>query len=610
MTSILHPRVTRRDLINGVLVGAGTALLAGRARSAALPSWNGFGGVGDYARSNGNVWEVAEAAHRIRDGDFADSLSGASDTGEDCDLVIVGGGMAGLGAMHEFRKIRPDGRCLILENHAIFGGYARANEFDVDGFRFAGAQGSLNFLMPQTDADRTAAWWDELGLPASFTFASRQGGDPAIRFARSTSAPLYHGEQSASMGCYFGDGSWVKDMWRDDLARTPWPETMRAGLLALRTLRRRGPLPDAEARRLDRITFADYATGELGLDAGVVPFITQGMCISGGQISAYAARSLPGLERYAADSNGAQLATRFLSFPGGNAVIARLFVKAAIADAFAGPNTPEAVSNAALNRSALDRAGAPVRIRLGATVVQVKHDGDPASADTVGITYEQYGRLHRVRSRAVVMAVGNWVRKHVVADLPAEQRAAMDQFHFAPILMANVALTNWRFLDRLGVSAMRWFDGPGFYANVRQPMQIGAQPPPFHPDRPIVMTMYMPLQNPDLPLAEQGPAGRAALFSTSYADYEAQIVGQMQRMFAGHGFDARRDIAGVVLNRWGHAFVMPGPGFHFGSDGGPSPLQMAGATFGRIAMAQTGMEDWLGAAKAGARAASEAMALR
>ena len=32
------------------------------------PDWEGFGGVGDYARSHGNTWEAMMAAHDLRDG--------------------------------------------------------------------------------------------------------------------------------------------------------------------------------------------------------------------------------------------------------------------------------------------------------------------------------------------------------------------------------------------------------------------------------------------------------------------------------------------------------------------------------------------------------------
>ena len=59
-------------------------------------------------------------------------------------------------------------------------------------------------------------------------------------------------------------------------------------------------------------------------------------------------------------------------------------------------------------------------------------------------------------------------------------------------------------------------------------------------------------------------------------------------MFANSGFDARRDIAGIVLNRWGHAYLNPQPGFFFGTDGKPASRDVLRATpFGRIAFANT-----------------------
>ena len=59
-------------------------------------------------------------------------------------------------------------------------------------------------------------------------------------------------------------------------------------------------------------------------------------------------------------------------------------------------------------------------------------------------------------------------------------------------------------------------------------------------------------------------------------------------MFGRSGFDARRDVAGIVLNRWGHAYVNPQPGFFFGTAGRPAPREvLRGAPFGRMAFANT-----------------------
>lgn len=59
-------------------------------------------------------------------------------------------------------------------------------------------------------------------------------------------------------------------------------------------------------------------------------------------------------------------------------------------------------------------------------------------------------------------------------------------------------------------------------------------------------------------------------------------------MFSGAGFNAKRDIAGIVLNRWGHAYLSPQPGFFFGQGGQAAPRDvLRNAPFGRIAFANT-----------------------
>jgi len=604
----LDPGITRRDILNASLLGAGAALLhgcggasSGGETAAAGPGaeWNGPSGIGDYRGSNGTTWQTMEAGHRIRDGAFADAAK-IRDTGEHYDLIIVGGGFSGLGALHAFRKKHPRGTCLLLDNQEVFGGYAKANEFEVDGHRIAGAQASLNFVLPKNREDRGGALWAELGLPDAPRFAPREDGKSSFKFAASSSGPLYFGEQSATTGYFFGDAGWVKDMWQDDLRRAPFPAAMKEALLAMRERRRKGPVSDGEAARLDSMTFADFATRELKATPEALKYITQGMCITGPHVSAYGARSFPGLERYADGTTEAELAERFVSYPEGNAVLARALVKAAIPEAIRA-DVAESGNLGKLIPSALDRAGSTCRIRSRATVVKVANRGGG-----VDIVYEKGGQLHRARAKAAVLGIGAWVAKHIVQDLPDAHRAAFDRYLYSPMLMVNIALRNWRFLDKLGFSAARWFDGTGFYANIRRPM-LGAdgRSPPFHPDKPIVMTLYAPFPRPDLPLEAQGPDARTELYSTPYVTYERRIVQQLQQMFGPGGFDARRDIAGIVLNRWGHAFVAPPPGFYFAPAGQIAPANVYDHPVGSIAFGSSA--DWLGSAEGGAKAVKQVL---
>jgi spermidine dehydrogenase len=238
--------------------------------------------------------------------------------------------------------------------------------------------------------------------------------------------------------------------------------------------------------------------------------------------------------------------------------------------------------------AALDRTGQGTRIRLNATVVRVVHAGDPAHAPHVVITYVKGNRLFRVHARAVVMAGGSWTTKHIVGDLPDGHRAAYAQFYRSPCLMANVAVRNWRFLHKMGMSGCRWFEGLGNYLSVRKQATVGGMSPSFGPDSPTALTIKVLFAQPGVSIEEQGSRGRAQLLGTSFAQYERAFRQQLGDMFARGGFDPRTDIAGIILNRWGHAYVNPQPGFFFGTNGQPAARDvLRNAPHGRIAFANT-----------------------
>ena len=102
------------------------------------------------------------------------------------------------------------------------------------------------------------------------------------------------------------------------------------------------------------------------------------------------------------------------------------------------------------------------------------------------------------------------------------------------------------------------------------------------------MTFVVDFAKPGLPISEQGHRGRTELLATPFAEYERQIREQLTEMFGASGFDVRRDIAGIVLNRFGHAFVNPQPGFFLGLNGNPAPRDaLRSGPFGRIAFSHS-----------------------
>jgi len=217
-------------------------------------------------------------------------------------------------------------------------------------------------------------------------------------------------------------------------------------------------------------------------------------------------------------------------------------------------------------------------------VVRVEHVGEAAKADEVLVTYAQNGKTRRVRSRSVIMAGGGWAARRVIRDLPTSHKDAYGTFTYSAFLVANVAVRNWRYLHKMGLMGGRWFEGFGYWTEVRTHAKFASARSTIGPDSPVVLTFYHPLMYPGLPAREQGTRGRTELIGTPYVAFERRIREHLTQVFGRSGFDAKKHIAGIVLNRWGHAFVNPTPGFFVGRNGAPAPRDvLRGKPHGRIA---------------------------
>ena len=374
------------------------------------------------------------------------------------------------------------------------------------------------------------------------------------------------------------------------LADAPIPKQARRELLAMEAKSGARAKPqthgDAESRRLDGMTLEQHLMEEFGLSRETVreylsPVTGGGSGIGADVLSAYADYAADVLIPWDYDK-------KVQMFPGGNTGVARHIVRSLIPAAIAGPNTRANVSRGRVRFEALDRAGQPARIRTGCTVVSVAHLGKPESADAVQVTYSRGRKLHRVRARAVIMAGGSWTSRLIVKDLPSTHQAAYAQFHRAPCLVASVAVRNWRFLHDRGIHECRWFEGIGNFVAIRKMATFGPVSPTISPDSPVVLTLKILFSYPGEPLPAQVARGRAELLSTPYREYERRIREQLTAMFGASGFDATRVMAGLVLNRWGHAYLSPQPGFFFGKDRQPAPGEvLRGTPVGRVAFANS-----------------------
>src|SRR5271156_327066 len=130
----MDSNITRRDFLNGVAVTIGASMIPGaleaqQKNSGPDPTTQepllAQGITQDDPRyypplltgMRGSHPGSFEVAHQMRD-DGKWDMTGAEDTGEVYDLVVVGAGMSGLSAAHFFVKnVGRNARVLVLDNH-------------------------------------------------------------------------------------------------------------------------------------------------------------------------------------------------------------------------------------------------------------------------------------------------------------------------------------------------------------------------------------------------------------------------------------------------------------------------------------------------------------
>jgi spermidine dehydrogenase len=601
----------RRDLLQGVAITVAAGLAPELAYAAAAqvepqdaPGYYPPQRTGMRGSHPGSF----EAAHALRGGRL--DPGAAIETGETFDLIVVGGGISGLAAAYFWRQAHPDAKVLVLDNHDDFGGHAKRNEVVVEGQTLLMNGGTLLIDSPRPYSPVAAGLMGELGVDPVELAKSCERRD-FYRQAGLRAATFFDAETFGADKLVVGLGGFEEaaptpaDM-AARLAEAPLPPAVRADILRIETAKidyLPGLTTAEKMDRLSRVSYRDFLLHIAKVDPGVIPYYQQrthaefGLGIDGEPALDCWGDGLPGFQGMGLDRQytarmgntaagyAATGGSPRFHFPDGNASIARLLVRALIPTALPGSTAADIVL-AKCDYAALDRPGAPVRIRLNSLAVHVRNSG-PAD---VAIDYVSGGELYRARGGQAILACYNMMIPYLAPELPQAQKAALHQGVKIPLVYTTVALRNWRPFARLGVSGVA---APGGYFSsftLNPAEAIGGYATPASPDGPMLVRM---VRTPCLAGApterDQHRAGRAELLATPFSTFEHHVRDQLSRTLSAGGFDADRDIAAIIVNRWPHGYAYEYNPLYDPWDIAPDqrPNVVGRQRFGRIAIANS-----------------------
>ena len=593
--------ISRRDFIGGVstsvMLGASSAGIASAVSNSTERAGVSAPSLSDFSPESypplrtglrGQYPGSFEVAHQVRDGAFRGSLV-AEDTGEHFDLVVVGAGISGLTAAHLYRRaLGRDRRILVLDNHDDFGGHAKRNEFHRDGRIYVTLGGAQSIETPFPYSYTAKAVLTDLGIdPTSYK-----------RYERAERV------RGLGLGVFFDREHFLHDRLVKGHAERPWhlffgdaplSRAVRADLIRLHTAKqdympRLDPIEKAHA--LKHMSYQDFLLKHAGLRAESLPYFTGLVFRNNKRVD-----TCPAYEAWRADApgfGGMQIEAQpkaeaaFFHFPDGNASIARLLVSKLIPQVFPGAQTQESIVLAPADYAKLDLPGNGTRIRLNSTVVRVEHIGlpDPGTERAVRVVYVEENRQRQVTAANVILACFNNIIPFMVPDLPAEQKDALHYASKVPLQSTSVLLRNWESLRNLGVSAIHAPNGYHTDLWLDTPLSIGGYESAADSKMPAVIIMWRNPNKPGLPRREQNRIGRAVMLAETFDSIERETRAQLDRMLGAGGFDSRRDILGLTVNRWPHGYA-----YTYDSLGDPDlpeadrPHVRGRRMFGRIAIA-------------------------
>lgn len=609
----MNQKISRRDLLNGVALGAGVGLLAPMDLWA-MGSTEASAGNASYPPTltgmRGSHEGSYEVAHALAwEGKKPTSYEALN---EHYELVVVGAGMSGLAAAYYYwKKVGPEARILILDNHDDFGGHAKRNEFHHNDRMVLSLGGAQNLDSPSNYSEQAGTLMRDLGIDAN-----------AIA-AMETNTPddyILGGKLNGDVGMSLRDedgkhvnvgGHWYKFMhgrgdFEAGVRKLPIPADEQDRLIAFF-----GGAQDflddlswsEQYDYINAVSYNRFLVDKVGLSQSTIAMFDGHLLVlngvSGWQHTVLEAISAgaPGLRAMGwltnfVDSLAAMMVDSIAEvrmFPDGNASVARLIVQQLIPNVSPGMQGVEDVAIAPFDYDFLDRKAHTTRLRLNSTVVGVRE----ASDEAVVVEYVREDRPVSVTASHCVLACYNNLIPLLCPEMSVAQKEGLSYGSRCPFVYANVLLKDGQAFSNLGVTFTHCPHDPFQWVSSAPTVSNGGYQPPRSPKDPMAVFMM----GSPTPAVEGSTArdlyraGRHAIYATTFAQYEARIREQLQSLLGQYGFDHETDIQAITVNRIPHGYAYTYLGLDDPEwEDGKAPHEIGRAQFGRISIANTDSE--------------------
>jgi len=485
-------RTNRRELLKSALVASTAPWLAGCGEAA--PSLQGE-----------LLSPSFDLGHRIRDGFRPPAADGVP---EEVDVLIIGGGIAGLSAGWRLKRAGVE-NFRVLEMEHVAGGTSRSGRSDLTAYPW----GAHYVPFPNEQNRALLQLLEEMGA-----VSQRPDGkwEPAETVAcRTPQERLFAGDHwveglfPAHLATEEDARQWVQ--FEAEINR--WIDWRDAEGRPAFTIPVDRCSPAAEVTQLDALTMTDWLNG-IGVTSKLIHWYVDYCCRDDYGLNVDQTSAWAGIFYFASrKTTSTEAELPLLTWPAGNGAIVGFLSKLLV-----------------------------TQLKLGQAVIRVQ----PRQSETVVTVFDQETQTTgEFAAKRVIFAAPQFLAPYLIPTLDKERREAIREFQYGSWVVANLHLAGRPPEPDYPLSWDNVLFESLSLGYVVATHQIGSD---FGP---TVWTWYYPL-------CDEVPAeARKQLLNSTWEGWTKIILKDLD---AAHP-DLRKYLTKIDVMRWGHAMIQPRPGF-------------------------------------------------